>query len=282
MSQNQPLAGQTIIITGASDGIGAVAARELSRMGATIAVVGRSPEKTRRVAEAAKAEAFICDFAELSQVKNLAHKLLERYPRIDVLVNNAGLIWNLRSLTQDGHEVTFQVNHLAPFLLTQLLHPRLAKNKARIINTSSIGNLMGKVNLNDLEFEKGYTAMKAYTTSKLENILFTKEIARRWSAEGIRTASFHPGPVATQFGNSASASVRLLYHTPLKNLFLISAEKGADTLIWLASTTPDKDWKNGVYYVKRKAGRFNPSSNDEALAKGLWEKSMEMVKPFLN
>lgn len=281
MSQDKPLAGQTLVITGASDGIGAVAARELSRMGASIAVVGRSPEKTRRVAEAAQAEPFICDFAELSQVKTLAEQLLARYGRIDALLNNAGLIWNQRSLTKDGHELTFQVNHLAPFLLTQLLHERLAESKARIINTSSIGNLMGKVNLDDLEFEKGYSAMKAYTTSKLENILFTKEIARRWSSEGIRTAALHPGPVASQFGNSASASIKLLYHTPLKNLFLISSEKGADTLIWLASTQADKDWQNGGYYAKRKPGRMNPQASDAALAKGLWDKSLEMVRPFL-
>jgi len=279
----QDLVGQTHVITGASDGIGAVAAKTLSQRGAKVVVVGRSPEKTRAVAQAAGGDPLICDFAHLDQVHQLAQSLLAHYPHIDVLVNNAGLIWgNQRTVTPDGHEMTFQVNHLAPFLLTNLLKNRLLESKARIINTSSIGNLMGKVNLADLQHEKHYQAFRVYGTTKLQNILFTTELAKRWGQQGIQTAAFHPGPVATQFGNQGSAGVRLLYHTPLKNLLLISPEKGADTLIWLASSEPGKDWRSGSYYVKRKLGKVNKQVHDPQLAAGLWERSLELVKSYLN
>jgi NAD(P)-dependent dehydrogenase (short-subunit alcohol dehydrogenase family) len=275
------LAGQTMVITGASDGIGAIAAKELSRRGAKVVVVGRSPEKTRAVAQAAGSEPYICDFADLAQVKALAEKLKADHSRIDVLLNNAGLLWDKRLMTKDGHELTFQVNHLAPFLLTNLLKERLIESKARIINTSSIGNMMGNVQLDDLESEKRYSAMQAYATSKLENILFTKELVRRWGDQGITSAAFHPGPVASQFGNGASSYVRLVYHTPLRHLLLITPEKGADTMIWLASSQPGKDWNSGSYYAKRKLGRVHRQTLDAKLAEGLWDKSLAMVKDLL-
>lgn len=281
MTNASELKGKTILITGASDGIGAAAAVDLHKHGAKVVVIGRSPDKTRKVAESIQSDYFICDFAKLEQVKELAGKLLEKYPQIDVLVNNAGLIWNQRTLTANGHEMTFQVNHLAPFLLTLLLQERLLANKTIIINTSSIGNNMGNVVLEDLNSEKNYNYMRVYGTTKLQNILFTKEIAQRWGGQGILTAAFHPGPVATQFGNEGSPLVKLLYHTPLKNLFLISPEKGADTLLWLIKSQAGKDWQNGGYYAKRKPGRMHRQASDAKLAEGLWERSLELVKGYL-
>jgi NAD(P)-dependent dehydrogenase (short-subunit alcohol dehydrogenase family) len=174
------MAGRTIVITGASDGLGAAAAKRLSRSGENVVVVGRSPDKTKAVATEIGADYLLADFTDLAQVRALAEQLLARYPRIDVLANNAGGIMAEREVTIDGHEKTFQVNHLAPFLLTTL-QDRLAEAKAGVLNTSSLGNkLFGHVNIDDLEAERGYRPQKAYGDAKLENILFTRELRRRY------------------------------------------------------------------------------------------------------
>lgn len=281
------LSGKTILITGASDGIGAAAAKILHQQGARVVVIGRSPDKTKRVAEAIQSDYFICDFAKLAQVKDLAQQLLAKYPQIDILVNNAGLIWDSkRTLTEDGFEMMFQVNHLSPFLLTYLLKERLWESHSQIINTSSIGNNMGRLKLDDLNSEQSYRNFIVYGTTKLENILFTNEIHRQWSDKGITTASFHPGPVATQFGNQADFLTKLIYHTPLKDIMLktgmlIHSEQGADTLIWLINSECGKDWQSGGYYSKRKPGRMSPQASQAELAKGLWEASLNLLKPFL-
>ena len=262
---------KTIIITGASDGIGACAARVLHRQGAQVVVVGRSREKTKAIADELGVDSFIADYTDLSQVRKLADELLQKYEQIDVLVNNAGMTWNDRTLTKDGHEITFQVNHLATFLLTNLLKDKLVASKASIIITSSVGHNYGTVNLDDLESEKKYTAMNAYCTSKLENILFMKELHRRWSPLGISTAAFHPGNIASSFGRDARGFIYYLYNSPMKHLFLSSPEKGADTLVWLAGGVPGRDWVSGEYYVKRKAK--NP-----VLASKLWDISAQMTR----
>ena len=184
---------ETIIITGASDGIGGAVARALSASGRTVVIVGRSPEKTAKVADALGADRFVADFARLSGVRRLAEQLLERYPRIDVLANNAGGIFGDRTVTEDGHELTFQVNHLAPFLLTNLLMDRLAASRARVINTSSVANLSGRIDINDLDLAKGFTPGRAYGIAKLDNILFTSELARRFGDRGITTRVVPPG-----------------------------------------------------------------------------------------
>ena len=195
------MAGRTIVITGASDGLGAAAAKRLSRSGENVVVVGRSPQKTKAVATEIGADYLLADFTDLGQVRALAEQLLARYPRIDVLANNAGGIMGEREVTIDGHEKTFQVNHLAPFLLTTLLLDRLVEAKACVLNTSSLGNkLFGHVNIDDLDAERGYRPQKAYGDAKLENILFTKELHRRYHSAGISTAAFHPGSVASNFG----------------------------------------------------------------------------------
>jgi NAD(P)-dependent dehydrogenase (short-subunit alcohol dehydrogenase family) len=268
---------KTIIITGASDGIGACAARSLHRQGARVVVVGRSKEKTKAIADELGADSFTADYADLSQVRRLAGELLKKYEQIDVLVNNAGMTWNDRTLTKDGHEITFQVNHLATFLLTNLLKERLIASKASIIITSSVGHNYGRVNLDDLESEKKYTAMSAYCASKLENILFMKELHRRWSPQGINTAAFHPGNIASSFGRDAKGFIYYLYNSPMKHLFLSSPGKGADTLVWLAGGVPGKDWVSGEYYVKRKAKKPKKDALDPVLASKLWDISAQMT-----
>ncbi|KJE19585.1 short-chain dehydrogenase of unknown substrate specificity [Frankia torreyi] len=274
------MTGRTIVITGASDGIGAAAARRLSRAGESVVVVGRSPQKTAAVAAELGADHFVADFADLAQVRALAAELLARYPTIDVLANNAGgIMARERQLTVDGHELTFQVNHLAPFLLTTLLLDRLVESQARVLNTSSIGNkLLGKVDIDDLDAERTFRASKAYGDAKLENILFTRELHRRYHERGISTAAFHPGAVASSFSSgSGSPVMRVFYGSALKHVFLISPDKGADQLVWLATSKPGSDWQSGQYYVKRKIGSANKQADDADLARQLWERSEAMI-----
>jgi NAD(P)-dependent dehydrogenase (short-subunit alcohol dehydrogenase family) len=269
--------GKTIIITGASDGIGASAARTLHKQGACVVIVGRLPEKTKAIANELGVESFTADFSELAQVRDLAADLLSKYERIDVLINNAGLTWNDRTLTRDGHEIIYQVNHLAPFLLTNLLKDRLIASRASIIITSSMSHNYGHVNLGDLESEHKYTALNAYSTSKLENILFMKELDRRWGPQGIKTAAFHPGNIASNFGSNAKGFIYLLYNSPMKYLFLSKPEQGADTLLWLAGGEPGRDWLSGEYYVKRRVKKPNKEALDPVLAGKLWDISAQLI-----
>jgi len=268
---------ETVIITGASDGIGAAAARELTRLGRRVVIVGRSPEKTAAVARALRVPFYVSDFSRLAEVRALAAELLTTYPRIDVLANNAGFIGTRRTLTADGHETMFQVNHLAPFLLTNLLRERLVASRARVITTSSVGNNFGQVSLGNLEHQHGYQSFLVYCATKLHNILFTKELARRWGPDGIQAAAFHPGIVASKFGSTDWGFVGLIYRTPLTRWALVTPAGGADTLNWLATSRAGVDWQSGGYYSKRKPGRLNPQAHDEALARGLWEVSAGMV-----
>jgi NAD(P)-dependent dehydrogenase (short-subunit alcohol dehydrogenase family) len=275
------MTGRTIVITGASDGIGAAAARRLSRSGENVVVVGRSPDKTKGVATELGADYFVVDFAELAQVRALAEQLLVRYPRIHVLANNAGGIAKERHVTVDGHERVFQINYLAPFLLTTLLLDRLVESKASVVNTSSAGNkLFGHVTIDDLDAEHDYRAQKAYGDSKLENILFTRELHRRYHSAGIATAAFHPGAVASNFGSDTDSRIlRLVYHTPLKHLALVSSEKGSDLLVWLACATPGQDWTSGEYYSGHAIAKANEQAYDADLARELWDRSAAMVAP---
>jgi NAD(P)-dependent dehydrogenase (short-subunit alcohol dehydrogenase family) len=274
------VAGRTIVITGASDGIGAAAAARLTRSGEHVVVIGRSAEKTAAVATQFGANHFVADFADLSQVRRLAEQLLQRYPRIDVLANNAGGFMGRREVTVDGREKTFQVNHLAPFLLTTLLLDRLIESRAAVLNTSSVGNrLFGHVNIDDLDAQRGYRASKAYGDAKLENILFTRELHRRYHDAGISTAAFHPGNVASNFGSEARTWwIRAAYKTPIiRHLAMVGPERGSDQLVWLASSTPGVDWTSGEYYADHKIARANRQAYDPELARELWERSVEMA-----
>ncbi len=270
------LDGQTIVITGASSGIGAAAARALQARGARLVVVGRSPEATRRVAGELGADYHLADFARLADVRALAATLLDRYPRIDVLANNAGGLMGDRVVTEDGHELTFQVNHLAPFLLTALLLDRLIASRARVINTASVGNTFGHVDLDDLDNERGYNAFRDYGTAKLMNILHAKELQHRYGAAGLNAASFHPGIVATGFARAGKGPIALIYNSFTK-VFLITPQRGADTLVWLASGEPGRDWQGGGYYAKRKPGRTNSQADDLSLAHQFYDASARLV-----
>jgi len=272
---NRHVTPRTIVITGASDGIGAAAARALSAAGDTVVVVGRSPQKTAAVAAEIGADHFIADFARLDDVRDLAAALLERYPRIDVLANNAGGIMGERETTIDGHELTLQVNHLAPFLLTTLLIERLVASEASVINTASIANrLFGNIDIDDLQNARRYSPNKAYGDSKLANILFISELQRRYGGRGITAAAFHPGVVATGFAANTSSLLRFVYGAVLSR-FLGSAEKGADTLVWLASRSTT--FTSGGYYGRRRITKANKQADDTALAARLWDESAALV-----
>ncbi|MGK9146130.1 SDR family NAD(P)-dependent oxidoreductase [Plantibacter flavus] len=275
---------RVIVLTGASDGIGAAAAKAFTDAGEQVVVVGRSASKTASVAERIGARAFVCDFAELAQVRLLAAQLLEHYPRIDVLANNAGGIFGAeRRLTADGHEQTFQVNYLAPFLLTTLLIDRLLESDATVVNTSSVANrLFGKLDLaglDDLDGERSYSPTRAYGDAKLAQILFTRELARRYGAQGLSAAAFHPGVISTNFSNSPDGAMRLLYATPFGRRLLNTPEEGADTLFWLAESQPGIDWTSGGYFAKRKPARMNRRATDTALAAALWDRTEAMLAP---
>jgi NAD(P)-dependent dehydrogenase (short-subunit alcohol dehydrogenase family) len=270
------VASRTIVITGASDGIGAAAARTLAKAGEQVVVVGRSAEKTRALAKDIDADYFLADFSDLAQVRTLAEQLKSDYPRIDVLANNAGGIMGKRTLTVDGNESTFQVNHLAPFLLTTLLMDTLAASGAKIINTSSAANNFGKLDLSDLTASHGYSTNRAYGTGKLANILFTSELHRRFHERGITTAAFHPGVVRTNFAAESASPWRHAYKTIL-NRFMLTPDQGADTMLWLINGTAGTDWISGAYYAKRALAKANRQAYDAALARGLWEKSEELV-----
>ena len=191
---------KTIVITGASDGIGKAAAKELKSLGNNVIIVGRSKEKTESVAKELDCPYYLVDYADLDQVVKLANEL-RKLDRIDVLANNAGGVQNERQITKDGFEKTFQINHLGSFLLTYLLLDKLCECNATVIQTSSIAaNMFSAFDINDLNNEKDYTPFKAYGNGKLENVLFTRELDRRYKSKGINAVAFEPGVVRTNFG----------------------------------------------------------------------------------
>jgi NAD(P)-dependent dehydrogenase (short-subunit alcohol dehydrogenase family) len=274
----QTMAGRTVLVTGASDGIGAETAKVLAARGATVHVTGRSADKLRPVAEAVGTEPLIADFSRLDDVRRLADRVSERVGTLDLLMNNAGGTFAPSKKTHDGHEPNFQINHLAPFLLTNLLRPKLAAAGASLVlNTSSIGNLAGKIVLDDLDYEhRRAIEFLAYGTGKLMNIAFTRGITRRWFDDGIVSVAVHPGPVGSSFGRD-SWFVGLLYRSPLKRLGTISVPDGAAPLISLAERGPDLEI-NGRYFSRFKIdGRENKQAHDPALIEGLWQRSEALV-----
>jgi NAD(P)-dependent dehydrogenase (short-subunit alcohol dehydrogenase family) len=271
---------KTVVVTGASDGIGAAAARRLHRGGHRVLVVGRSPEKTRSVAAEIGAEHFVADFTDLRDVRKLAEEVLSVCPRIDVLANNAGGVFGDRTKTVDGFERTFQVNHLAPFLLTTLLLERLVESRATVIQTASVAaRNAGVLDLDDLDHDRTFSAIQAYGAAKLENILFTRELHRRYQDRGLSAVAFHPGTVATGFGSTSSSRViRFYLGNPLARATFVTPERGADQLVWLAEGDPGTDWEPGAYYVKRKVTtRVHPQAFDAEIARGLWDRSAQLV-----
>jgi NAD(P)-dependent dehydrogenase (short-subunit alcohol dehydrogenase family) len=272
------MTGRTIVITGASDGIGAAAARRLCQSGENVVVVGRSGSKTSTVAGELGVEFFVADFADLSQVRALAQKLLSRYPRIDVLANNAGGMTRTIHMTDDGYEQTYQVNYLAPVLLTTLLLDVLVNSRAAVVNTSSASQkLLGKVSIGDLENTHHRRPGTAYALTKLGIILFTKELHRRYHDAGLSAVAFHPGYVNSNFGPaSGSRFLAFMRHLPTTRL-VATADQGADQLVWLASSTPGVDWKSGEYYSRHKIAKPNRAAYDPNLARELWDRSLALI-----
>jgi len=272
------MAGRTVLVTGASDGIGAETARVLAARGATVHVTGRSADKLRPVAEEVGTEPLVADFSKLDDVRRLAAQVGERVETLDVLLNNAGGTFAPKQVTPDGHEPNFQINHLAPFLLTHLLRPKLAAaGSSLVVNTSSIANLGGKIVLDDLDYEhRRAIEFLAYGTGKLMNIVFTRGLAQRWSDDGIVAVALHPGPVGSSFGRD-SWFVGLLYRSPLRRLATISVPDGAAPLIALAEGGADPEI-DGRYFSRFKPdGRENKQARDQAIIDGLWERSMALT-----
>lgn len=270
--------GRTVVITGASSGIGRAAARELALLGADVAVVGRDRERTEAVAAETGGKAFLADFDRLEAVRDLAAALLDTYPAIHVLANNAGGMAP-RGTTADGYGLTFQRNHLAGFLLTNLLLDRLSETAAaggvgpvRVVQTSSSANTSGKVRLDDLDELRGpwLGGWRAYGTAKLENVLFTRELARRLVGTRVRTWSFHPGFVATSFGGP-NPVIRF------GQRFALTPEQGAQPLVRLAAA-PDVPAPSGNHFDRLTApGRTARQAGDAGLARALWEASAARV-----
>lgn len=267
---------RTIVITGASDGIGAAAARKLADAGAKVVVVGRSAAKTEAVAHGIAADFLVADFTRLDEVRALASELGSRYPHIDVLANNAGGLFKGGEVTVDGFEKTMQVNHLAPFLLTNLLLDTLKRSRSTVINTSSAAARQGHIDLADLAQQKGASSFQAYGNSKLANVLFTFGLHRRFHEEGISAAVFHPGVVATNFASTAVGAARWMYQSPLSRL-LITPGRGAATLVWLAEGTPGLDWQPGGYFEKKRPATTNKQAYDAGLIEQFWVRSAELV-----
>jgi retinol dehydrogenase 14 len=273
------------LITGATSGIGKATAMELASMGASVVMVGRD----RGRGEAALAEIkegsanasvdlMMADLSSQEQIRRLAHEFKEAYPRLDVLINNAGLFRGERITTQDGQETTFAVNHLAYFLLTKLLLDVLkASAPSRIVNVASGEQRNGTIDFDDLQGEKRYNGPKAYSQSKLATVLFTYELARRLEGTGVSANCLHPGgrmPVRTNFGSGVSGVIGLMVRA-LRPL-MISPEKGAETSIYLASS-PEVEGVSGRYFVKKAEARTSDESYDAGLARRLWEVSAELT-----
>ncbi len=266
-----------VVLTGATRGIGQAAAVELAARGTELAVVGRERERVDAVASDAEAAGgrapihrYVADLMLMSEVRSLANELRERHDHIDVLANNAGALFASRQLTAEGFERTFALNHLAPFLLTNLLRDRLGGG--RVIATASDAHEQGHVDLDDLQSEGSYAAMKVYGTSKLCNILFTRELARR--VPELHANCFHPGVVRTGFGKNESGIWKLL--TTVGAPFFRSPARGARSLVWLA-LSDDAAGLNGEFVQDEKVTQPSDEARDDALARGLWERSAELV-----
>jgi retinol dehydrogenase 14 len=270
------------LITGATSGIGKATAMGLAIMGASVVMVGRD----RGRGEAAMAEIkessgnasvdlMLADISSQEEIRRLADEFKEAYPRLDVLINNAGVFRSKRITTADGIETTFAVNHLAYFLLTNLLLDVLkASAPSRIVNVSSGAQSNGIIDFDDLQGEKGYKGTKAYSQSKLANVLFTYELARRLEGTGVTANCLHPGAVRTNFGSGSSGVFGLMVRA-LRPL-MISPEKGAETSIYLASS-PEVEGLSGRYFVKKAEARSSDKSYDAGLARRLWDVSTELT-----
>ena len=274
--------GKTCVVTGANAGIGKATAAGLASKGAAVALVCRDGERGQHaraeIIEQTGNERIALHLADLSSqasIRRLVQELSARYSKIDVLVNNAGMISRRRELTIEGFEAQFAVNHLAYFLLTNLLLDLLkAGGPARIVNVSSEAHKFGHIHFDDLHLEQSYTPLKAYSQSKLANILFTYELARRLSESSVTANCLHPGVVATQLLNDFFGFPR--FFSRVNRLFVSSPQRGAQTSLHVA-TSPDVREVSGKYFVRRRPANSSPASYDRQAAERLWQVSAELT-----
>ena len=274
--------GKTIVISGATSGIGEVAALELARAGARIVFLAREPgraEATLRKLEAAAPgighRAHFADLSNIVETRRAGDAIGAAEPRIDALINNAGAMFARRQMTSEGLELTFALNHMSYFLLAAALRERLAASApARIVSTASDAHQGARLDFDDLQSARSYNGWKAYGRSKLANILLTRELARRLAGTGVIANCLHPGFVATRFGDSSGGWTSRLI--PWAKMFAISPEQGADTIVYLASS-PEVEGVTGEYFVKRKIERPSAAAQDDAAAIRLWEASEKLA-----
>jgi retinol dehydrogenase 14 len=283
------MTGKTVLVTGGTGGIGRAAAVALASMGARVGIAGRDRTRAEHAAAAITGESgnpavdvFVADMSSQAEVRRLADEVLAAYPRLDVLLNNVGGFWAHRHVTADGLEHTFALNHLAPFLLTNLLLDRLVASRARVVTTASDAHTAGRLDLDDLQSERGhFRPGRVYGTSKLCNVLFTRELQRR--NEAIAANCFHPGVIRTGFGKNDGALTRI--GLTLAGPFLRSPEAGARTLVWLA-LDPDAAGLRGQYLEKGRPAEPSSQARDDRLAAELWERSAKLCpltgSPFVS
>jgi retinol dehydrogenase 14 len=277
------MAGKTVLITGGSGGIGRATATGLAALGARVGITGRDlPRVEAAAAEIRSAtgnrnvDGFAADLSSQAAVRRLAAEVLAAYPRLDVLVNNAGGFWATRHVTADGLEHTFALNHLAGFLLTNLLLARLeASAPARVVTVSSGAQSLGKIDFDDLQGERNYSGQKAYNQSKLADVMFTYELARRLEGTGVTATTLHPGVVRTRFGAEDPSRIFNLI-VPFVRPFMKTPQQGAATSIYLASS-PEVEGVTGRYFSNRKPVKSNRSSYDTETTRRLWDVSADLV-----
>jgi retinol dehydrogenase 14 len=274
---------KTVLVTGASSGIGLELSLALARKGARVLMVGRDPVRTEAARSRVESgtgsdgvSSLLCDFSSQADIRRLAETVLARHEQLDVLVNNAGGVNKTRVLTKDGIEATFAVNHLGYFLLTNLLGERIVKSApARIVTVASVGHRRGTIDFDDLQLARGYSILRAYTRSKLANVLFAAELARRLEGTGVTSNSIHPGTVSTKIWSGAPLWAKPLIQI-LFRPFFISAEKGASYVAEVV-TSPGLSDITGAYFEESARVSPSPLAQDEALAKRLWDVSASMV-----
>jgi NAD(P)-dependent dehydrogenase (short-subunit alcohol dehydrogenase family) len=273
--------GKTVVITGGTSGIGEVAAERLAGMGARLVLVARDKARAEqtlaRLQNAGPGIAHTVHYAELSRIsemKRVARDIAAAEPRIDVLMNNAGALFSSRQVTEDGLEHTFALNHMSYFVVTLALRERLVASGARVINTSSDAHKGRRLDFSDLQSARGYSGFDIYGRSKLCNILFTAELARRWAGTPVTANCLHPGFVDTRFGDESGGM--LSRGVRLAKTFAISPEKGAETMVYLASS-PEVAGSNGMYFYKCRQATPTPEARDPESARRLWEESERLA-----
>jgi retinol dehydrogenase 14 len=281
-NSNGGMGGKTVLITGGTSGIGKAASVALAAMDANVVIVGRNQERGEAVVEEIRArshnesvELLLADLSVQSEVRGLAQEFQGRHDRMDVLINNAGLVQSKRTETPDGIETTLAINHLAPFLLTNLLLGQLEESApSRVITVSSEAQRWGKMDFEDMESRRKYRGFPVYGMTKLANIMFTYELAERLNGTGVTANCLHPGSVGTNFGLNNRGPMALFFRT--FKPFMRSAEQGADTLVWLASS-PEVDGVSGKYFSDRKEIEAKKVAYDPAARRRLWEISEELT-----